>query len=315
MLIKREPACLQLACRAPGCIVVLTRHLWPSLVSASASDTTLHATPCLTLLHCCLAESPAANHPPRCSVSHPAAAHTAGACSKQRAGIQQPARCAACSLAQQHQQWRQQPAAPTLPQCAAGAAAGCSQLRASSPAAATSCAPAAAGCKRRGRNHPPAYPDLRLLIGGELAPLFRPPQTRLLAITSLSQQASFAACQSSLPAPAHATALRSTNRGVTASEHGCTCAHILIPLPVPCPPSALPPQGSQASVSNVPLGAIPNYGGKTSEGTTASYHRWGMDKVPAPREIVDCLGEYVIGQVRERGMKAAPGPLIWLWLC
>jgi hypothetical protein len=63
------------------------------------------------------------------------------------------------------------------------------------------------------------------------------------------------------------------------------------------------------------LGAIPNYGGKTSEGTTASYHRWGMDKVPAPREIVDCLGEYVIGQVRERGMKAAPGPLIWLWLC
>ncbi|KAI3429567.1 hypothetical protein D9Q98_005654 [Chlorella vulgaris] len=62
--------------------------------------------------------------------------------------------------------------------------------------------------------------------------------------------------------------------------------------------------GSQASVSNVPLGAIPNYGGKTSEGTTASYHRWGMDKVPAPREIVDCLGEYVIGQAQAKKVLA-----------
>lgn len=57
----------------------------------------------------------------------------------------------------------------------------------------------------------------------------------------------------------------------------------------------------------MPLGAIPNYGGKTSEGTTASYHRWGMDKVPAPREIVDCLGEYVIGQVRE-GLEGGTWP-------
>lgn len=54
------------------------------------------------------------------------------------------------------------------------------------------------------------------------------------------------------------------------------------------------------SVSQVPLGAIPNYGGKTSEGTTASHHRWGTDRVPTPREIVGHLDQYVVGQVGGR---------------
>ncbi|KAL4443816.1 hypothetical protein ABPG75_011553 [Micractinium tetrahymenae] len=50
------------------------------------------------------------------------------------------------------------------------------------------------------------------------------------------------------------------------------------------------------SVSQVPLGAIPNYGGKTSEGTNATHHRWGTDRVPTPREIVGHLDQYVVGQ-------------------
>lgn len=52
-----------------------------------------------------------------------------------------------------------------------------------------------------------------------------------------------------------------------------------------------------ASSSSVPLGAIPNYGGRTSEGSSASHHRWGIDRVPTPREIVAHLDQYVIGQV------------------
>ena len=38
--------------------------------------------------------------------------------------------------------------------------------------------------------------------------------------------------------------------------------------------------------------------GKTSEGTNASHHRWGLDRVPTPREIVAHLDQYVVGQVR-----------------
>ncbi|PSC69399.1 ATP-dependent CLP protease ATP-binding subunit [Micractinium conductrix] len=49
-------------------------------------------------------------------------------------------------------------------------------------------------------------------------------------------------------------------------------------------------------ITNVPMSAIPNYGGKTSEGTNASHHRWGLDRVPTPREIVAHLDQYVVGQ-------------------
>lgn len=75
----------------------------------------------------------------------------------------------------------------------------------------------------------------------------------------------------------------------------CTCLR----RPAPGRP-ARREQAMQASVSQVPLGAIPNYGGKTSEGTNASHHRWGVDRVPTPREIVAHLDQYVIGQVRRR---------------
>lgn len=53
-----------------------------------------------------------------------------------------------------------------------------------------------------------------------------------------------------------------------------------------------------ASSSSVPVTSIPNYGGRTSEGTSASCHRWGVDRVPTPRDIVAHLDQYVIGQVR-----------------
>lgn len=64
------------------------------------------------------------------------------------------------------------------------------------------------------------------------------------------------------------------------------------------PPNHPHPQAAQAAVSSVPLGAIPNYGGRTSEGTNASHHRWGVDRVPTPAEIVAHLDSYVVGQVR-----------------
>lgn len=36
-----------------------------------------------------------------------------------------------------------------------------------------------------------------------------------------------------------------------------------------------------------------------SEGTNATHHRWGIDRVPTPKEIVEHLDQYVIGQVRK----------------
>lgn len=121
-----------------------------------------------------------------------------------------------------------------------------------------------------------------------------------------------------------------------------------------CPSLALLCPQAMASVTQVPLGAIPNYGGRTrcvrggmapwhpynraslckqllarnlqhmgqrrcclplcaaypgirsplaclcacSEGTNATHHRWGIDRVPTPKEIVQHLDQYVIGQVR-----------------
>ena len=53
----------------------------------------------------------------------------------------------------------------------------------------------------------------------------------------------------------------------------------------------------QGGVNNMPMSAVPNYGGKTSEGASASQHRWGIDRVPTPREIVAALDQYVVGQV------------------
>ncbi|PRW60516.1 ATP-dependent Clp protease ATP-binding subunit isoform A [Chlorella sorokiniana] len=62
--------------------------------------------------------------------------------------------------------------------------------------------------------------------------------------------------------------------------------------------------GAMASVSQVPLGAIPNYGGRTSEGTNATHHRWGIDRVPSPKEIVEHLDQYVIGQAHAKKVLA-----------
>lgn len=69
----------------------------------------------------------------------------------------------------------------------------------------------------------------------------------------------------------------------------------------PLPPPAALQAALAPSVSQVPLGAIPNYGGKTSEGTNATHHRWGTDRVPTPREIVGHLDQYVVGQVGSKG--------------
>lgn len=61
---------------------------------------------------------------------------------------------------------------------------------------------------------------------------------------------------------------------------------------------------AMASVTQVPLGAIPNYGGRTSEGTNATHHRWGIDRVPTPKEIVQHLDQYVIGQTQAKKVLA-----------
>lgn len=39
-----------------------------------------------------------------------------------------------------------------------------------------------------------------------------------------------------------------------------------------------------------------------SEGTNATHHRWGIDRVPTPKEIVEHLDQYVIGQVSSRDL-------------
>lgn len=57
----------------------------------------------------------------------------------------------------------------------------------------------------------------------------------------------------------------------------------------------------------MPMSAVPNYGGKTSEGTTATHHRWGVDRVPTPKEIVAALDQYVVGQVRRGGLLSVFG--------
>jgi len=73
------------------------------------------------------------------------------------------------------------------------------------------------------------------------------------------------------------------------------------------PRHAVPAVQAQATISNVPLGAIPNYGGKTSEGTNATHHRWGVDRVPTPREIVAHLDQYVVGQVSRSTKRGGAG--------
>ena len=148
----------------------------------------------------------------------------------------------------------------------------------------------------------------------------------------------------------------------TLPSHPCLCSPAIDQA---ASPLSRAPQ-ARASVSQVPLGAIPNYGGRTryigkaglpmwsvlwlqpgglaasrpglfcaahteqsvpqaavallsharahapprtavlppprppcrSEGTNASHHRWGVDRVPTPREIVEHLDQYVVGQVR-----------------
>ena len=62
--------------------------------------------------------------------------------------------------------------------------------------------------------------------------------------------------------------------------------------------------GSTSSVSSVPLGALPNFGGRTSEGTIASHQRWGIERVPTPREIVAMLDQYVVGQAEAKKVLA-----------
>lgn len=62
--------------------------------------------------------------------------------------------------------------------------------------------------------------------------------------------------------------------------------------------------GPQGGVNNMPMSAVPNYGGKTSEGASASQHRWGIDRVPTPREIVAALDQYVVGQAHAKKVLA-----------
>lgn len=47
--------------------------------------------------------------------------------------------------------------------------------------------------------------------------------------------------------------------------------------------------------SNDPMGAIPSYGGRSPDGML-SPPQWGIKHVPTPRQLVDKLDEYVVGQ-------------------
>ena len=77
----------------------------------------------------------------------------------------------------------------------------------------------------------------------------------------------------------------------------------LAPRRVPCPPqcaidSAIDSCPARPPPRQVPISGVPHFGGKTHEGTIAVSHRWGVDKVPSPSEIVGSLDQFVIGQVR-----------------
>ena len=68
------------------------------------------------------------------------------------------------------------------------------------------------------------------------------------------------------------------------ADRGIPCQGACAPAPFGAHPATLPPCIS-----------LPR-----SEGTNATHHRWGIDRVPTPKEIVEHLDQYVIGQVSGR---------------
>eukprot|EP00887_Chlorella_sp_A99_P003992 scaffold11.g3992.t1 len=61
---------------------------------------------------------------------------------------------------------------------------------------------------------------------------------------------------------------------------------------------------SPQTATQLPLGGVPHYGGKVSEGTVAVPHRWGVDRVPSPADIVGSLNQFVIGQAHAKHVLA-----------
>lgn len=61
---------------------------------------------------------------------------------------------------------------------------------------------------------------------------------------------------------------------------------------------------SPQTATQLPLGGVPHYGGKVSEGTVAVPHRWGVDRVPSPADIVGSLNQFVIGQAHAKRVLA-----------
>lgn len=66
---------------------------------------------------------------------------------------------------------------------------------------------------------------------------------------------------------------------------------------IPCQ-GACAPAPSGAHPATLPACISP----PRSEGTNATHHRWGIDRVPTPKEIVEHLDQYVIGQVSSRDL-------------
>lgn len=56
------------------------------------------------------------------------------------------------------------------------------------------------------------------------------------------------------------------------------------------------PSAQTTQATQVPVTGVPHFGGRAAEGTNAVRHRWGVDKVPTPSEILDSLNQFVIGQ-------------------
>ena len=53
---------------------------------------------------------------------------------------------------------------------------------------------------------------------------------------------------------------------------------------------------SHGNAQGAPMSGIPSYGGRAPDGTVASGPKWGIDQVPTPRQLVEKLDEYVVGQ-------------------